>query len=116
MFFKKSSLFWLFAIAIILVPTTGCEDDREQRMSVSPEVTSPSHVAEWLEQLRAIIRFTDTSGAEASRILAYSSIAYYEGYALGFDDMRSLVSQLEGLDALPSPNQNQTYNLFAAFV
>jgi hypothetical protein len=110
MFFKKPTLFWLFAIAIILVPTTGCEEDREQRMSVSPEVTSPSHVAEWLEQLRAIIRFTNTSGAEASRILAYSSIAYYEGYALGFDDMRSLVGQLEGLDALPSPNPNLTYN------
>ncbi|MDA9120936.1 hypothetical protein N9J52_02760 [Flavobacteriales bacterium] len=106
----KPSLFWLFAIAIILVPTTGCEDDREPRMEASPEVTSPSHVAEWLEQLRAIIRFTDTSGAQASRILAYSSIAYYEGYALGFDDMRSLVGQLEGLNALPSPNPNQTYN------
>jgi hypothetical protein len=108
MSFKKPSLFWLFAIAIILIPTTGCEEDRVQRMSVSPEITSPSHVAEWLEQLSAIIRFTNTSGAEASRILAYSSIAYYEGYALGFDDMRSLVGQLEGLDVLPLPNPNQT--------
>jgi len=79
-------------------------------LPVSAEVTSPSQIGEWLEQLRAIIRATNTSGAEASRILAYSSIAYYQGYSLGFADMRSLVGQLEGLDELPSPNLNQTYN------
>lgn len=110
MSFRKPSLFWLIAIVIFLIPVTGCEDDRQQMVPVSEEITSPVHVGEWLEQLRAIIGATNTTGAEASRILAYSSIAYYEGYSLAFDDMRSMVGQLEGLDELPSPNPNQTYN------
>lgn len=110
MFFRKSSLFALISAIVLLVPTTGCEDDRVPMVPVKPDITSPAHIGEWLEQLRAIIRATNTTGAEASRILAYSSIAYYEGFALGFDDMRSLVGQLEGLDALPSPNPNQSYN------
>lgn len=100
----------LAAVIVILIPTTGCEDDRAQMAPVKSDITSSAQIGEWLEQLRAIIRATNTTGAEASRILAYSSIAYYEGYALGFDDMRSLVGQLEGLDALPSPNPNQAYN------
>lgn len=107
---RKSQLFWMVALCIVLIPTAGCENDRDQMVPVSPGITSPTQIADWLEQLRAIIRATNTTGAEASRILAYSSIAYYEGYSLAFDDMRSLVGQLKGLDHLPAPNPNQTYN------
>ena len=90
--------------------STGCEDDRPPRVTGIENTTSPAQVGEWMDQLKAIIRATNTSGAEASRILAYSSIAYYEGYALSADDMRSLVGQLEGLDELPIPNPDLTYN------
>lgn len=109
MSYARSGLIALISIMILLVPT-GCEDDRPPRVDGIEAVTSPSQLGEWMEQLKALIRATNQSGAEASRMLAYSSIAYYEGYALSAEDMRSLVGQLEGLDDLPSPNADLNYN------
>lgn len=97
------------AMVIILIPT-GCKDDTIDPVSPPETTTSPAHVSEWLELLGAVIRSSNTSGEEASRIIAYSSIAYYEGYAKSSESMRSLVGQLQGLDALPEPDANQAYN------
>ena len=72
----------LLAIAMLMlfVPT-GCKDDTSDPPLAPETTTSPTQLVEWLEQLGAIIRATNTSGEEASRIIAYASIAYYEGYA-----------------------------------
>ncbi len=109
MSYLKSGLLCLLAVAFLIVPT-GCEDDRPPKVDGIEETTSPSQLGEWMEQLNAILRATNTSGAEASRILAYASIAYYEGYSLSDDEMRSLVGQLAGLDQLPSPDSTLNYN------
>jgi hypothetical protein len=109
MSYLKLGLISLLTTAFLLL-STGCEDDRPPRVTGIENTTSPAQVGEWMAQLKAIIRSTNTTGAEASRILAYASIAYYEGYALSTEDMRSLVGQLAGLDELPSPNPNVTYN------
>lgn len=97
------------AMLIILIPT-GCKDDTTDPVTPPPTTTSPTQLAEWLELTGAIIRATNTSGEEASRIIAYSSIAYYEGYARSSENMRSLVGQLQGLDVLPQPDEAQSYN------
>lgn len=101
----------LLAIAMLMlfVPT-GCKDDTSDPPLAPETTTSPTQLVEWLEQLGAIIRATNTSGEEASRIIAYASIAYYEGYAPSNENMRSLVGQLQGLDALPAPDESQSYN------
>lgn len=106
---KKSIPLLLFTFFMLLVQT-GCEEDRPQRVEGIEETTSPDQLGEWMEQLTAIIRSTNMSGPQASRILAYASIAYYQGYALSSDDMRSLVGQLQGLDALPEPDPELSYN------
>ncbi|MCF8275911.1 MAG: hypothetical protein K9J17_04175 [Flavobacteriales bacterium] len=106
----KRILFITLVAVGLLITQTGCEDDRPPKVDGVEEVTSPSQLAEWMEQLKAILRATNTTGAEASRILAYASIAYYEGYALSADDMKSLVGQLDGLDELPSPSPDLNYN------
>ncbi|MCB9187034.1 MAG: hypothetical protein H6601_09845 [Flavobacteriales bacterium] len=97
------------ALTVLIVPT-GCNDDVPQKVDTEPTITSPKQISQWLEQLNAIFRATNTSGPEASRILAYASIAYYEGYALSTTEMRTLVGQLEGLDALPQPEPELIYN------
>lgn len=109
MSYLKSGFLALISVFVLFVPT-GCEDDRPPRVDGVEETTSPSQLGEWMEQLKAIIRATNVSGAEASRLIAYSSIAYYEGYALSADDMRSMVGQLEGLESLPAPSPELSYN------
>ena len=99
----------VIATLILLVPT-GCKDDSSDPVLVPEKITSPVQLTEWLEQLSALIRATDKSGAETSRILAYSSIAYYEGYSLNSEEMRSLVGQVQGLEALPQPDPSLSYN------
>ena len=96
-------------LLVVLIPI-GCKDDTTDPIDQPTPTTSPTQLMEWLEQLGAVIRATNTSGEEASRILAYSSIAYYEGYQLNSESMRSLVGQLQGLDVLPQPDANLTYN------
>ena len=96
--------------ALLLIIPTSCEDDRPPKVDGIEETASPNQLGEWMEQLNAIFRATNKTGAETSRILAYASIAYYEGYALSASDMRSLVGQLEGLNELPSPSPDLSYN------
>jgi hypothetical protein len=109
MSYLKSGLLAVIVAVVLFIPT-GCEDDRPPRVDGVEETTSPSQLGEWMEQLKAIIRATNTSGPEASRVLAYSSIAYYEGYAMSANDMRSMVWQLEGLETLPPPSPELSYN------
>lgn len=99
----------LAACLFVLVPT-GCEEDRPDRVVGIENTTSPKQLSEWIEQLGAVIRATNTQGEEASRILAYASIAYYEGYALSSESMRTLVGQIEGLNSLPQPDSALAYN------
>ena len=99
----------VLTVAFLLL-STGCDDDRPARVTGLENTTSPTHIGEWMSQLKAIFRSTNITGAEASRVLAYASIAYYEGYALSADDMRSMVGQLDGLDELPELNPELTYN------
>lgn len=106
---RKIFLFTLVS-CFLLVTQTGCEEDRPQRVEGAEETTSPAHLGEWMEQLTAIIRSTNLRGPQASRILAYASIAYYQGYSMSSDEMRSLVGQLQGLDELPEPDPELVYN------
>jgi hypothetical protein len=99
----------LAASLFILLPT-GCQKDGPNRIDGVENTTSPVQLSEWMQQLGSVIRATNTSGEEASRILAYASVAYYEGYALSSESMRSLAGQLEGLEALPQPDSAISYN------
>ncbi len=114
MLLKRIGLFGLVAFVFLIVPT-GCEEDRPLRVEDIEGKASPAQLGEWLEQFPSIIRATHMSGPETSRMLAYASIAYYEGYAMGYDDMRSLVGQLQGLDELPvtDPNLGYSYGIIS---
>ena len=93
----------------LLLSQSGCEDNTPQA-DLDPTITSPSQVSNWLEQLNVIFQTTNTSGPEASRMLAYASIAYYQGYQLSSENMRTLVGQLNGLNSLPEPEPSLRYN------
>jgi len=59
-------------------------------------------VAEWMQNYYGLIRAERISPPVAARVLAYASVALYEGLAAGTPTLRSLAGQLNGLDSLPA--------------
>lgn len=57
----------------------------------------------WMDQVNAAVVAEGKNPPEASRLLAYASVAFYEGVVGGMPDYRSLVGQVNGLNALPAP-------------
>jgi hypothetical protein len=69
--------------------------------SVPP--ADPQFVAEWMRNYYGLIRAERISPPVASRVLAYASVALYEGLASVTPGLRSLAGQVNGLDSLPRP-------------
>lgn len=67
----------------------------------------PTMVAEWMQNYYGLIRAERISPPVASRVLAYASVALYEGLATGTGSLRSLAGQLNDLDSLPAPEAGQ---------
>jgi len=67
-------------------------------------------VAEWMQNYYGLIRAERISPPVASRVLAYASVALYEGLASATPTLRSLAGQLNGLTELPSPDPGKTYD------
>src|SRR5512145_2558917 len=67
----------------------------------------PAMVAEWMQNYYGLIRAERISPPVASRVLAYASVALYEGLATGTGSLCSLAGQLNDLDSLPAPEPGQ---------
>ncbi len=72
--------------------------------------TNPSMVAEWMQNYYGLIRAERISPPVASRLLAYASVALYEGLAAATPSLRSLSGQLNGLDQLPTAEAGLRYD------
>lgn len=94
-----------------LIVSQSC-DDGIVPPPVLPDdsVSGKAELQEWLEDATEILHRTGYNGPMASRIMAYTAIAYYEGFAVGFDDMPTLAGKLNGLDSLPRGAVGETYN------
>ena len=72
--------------------------------------SDPRMIAEWMHNYYGLIRAERISPPVASRVLAYASVALYEGLAGATPTLRSLAGQLNGLDSLPRGEPDQTYD------
>lgn len=106
---KMRLLVTFIMVGVLLLPT-ACNDMTSNRLEPTETVTSPKQISDWLGDLAFIFNQTGVSGHEASRVLAYGSIAYYEGYSMNYPAMRSLVGQLNGFSARPEPDGELAYN------
>jgi hypothetical protein len=70
----------------------------------------PRMIAEWMQNYYGLIRAERVSPAVASRLMAYASVALYEGLVVGTPSLRSLAGQLNGLDSLPGPEVGKRYD------
>ena len=89
-------------LALLLVALTACD-------RTAPP-TDPGMVAEWMQNYYGLIRAERISPPVASRLLAYASVALYEGLAAATPELRSLGGQLNGLGPLPSATPGQQYD------
>ena len=77
--------------------------------SPTPPV-DPQFVAEWMRNYYGIIRAERVSPPVASRVLAYASVALYEGLAASSQTLASMSGKLNGLDSLPRPEPEKRYD------
>ncbi len=89
---------WVFALLWVL----GCS------RPLPPD--DPRMIAEWMQNYYGLIRAERVSPPVASRLMAYASVALYEGLVVGTPSLRSLASQLNGLDSLPGPQAGKRYD------
>lgn len=69
-----------------------------------PAPADPAMVSEWIHTLYGLVRSERLSPPVASRLLAYASVALYEGLALADPGLRSHAEALAGLGGLPRPD------------
>src|SRR5262245_48184209 len=72
--------------------------------------SDPRMIAEWMQNYYGLIRAERISPPVASRVLAYASVALYEGLASATPTLRSLAGQLNGLDSLPRAEAGVPYD------
>jgi len=72
--------------------------------------SDPRMIAEWMHNYYGLIRAERISPPVAARVLAYASVALYEGLASTTPTLRSLSGQLNGLDSLPRAEAGRSYD------
>lgn len=72
--------------------------------------SDPRMIAEWMQNYYGLIRAERISPPVAARVLAYASVALYEGLASATPSLRSLAGQLNGLDSLPRAEGDRRYD------
>jgi hypothetical protein len=70
----------------------------------------PQFVSQWMRNYYGLIRAERVSPPVASRVLAYASIALYEGLAAASPGLSSLAGRANGLDSLPRPDFDKRYD------
>jgi hypothetical protein len=67
-------------------------------------------IAEWMQNYYGLIRAERVSPPVAARLMAYASVALYEGLVVATPTLRTLAGQLNGLDSLPRAEVGKTYD------
>jgi PAP2 superfamily len=76
-----------------------------------PPDHEPSEVATvWFDTLYDVVKSEALAFAEAGRTYGISAVALYEAVVPGALHHRSLVGQLHGLEAVPQPNESESYH------
>lgn len=100
----RFSVFLLFTFFLL-----GCT----KRVSTNVQPLGLQHKC--LEKLTDVIVYDIYSPPVASRIYAYSNLAYFEGVRMGKQGESSLLTQFKGFDSKPTVNKNEyDYSLVAA--
>ena len=105
---KKKLLFPVLFISLIVFSCT------ERKATLSINADELEH--QCVHRLTEIIVYDIFTPPVASRIYAYSNLAYYEALHWQDDKSSSITASLKGFDPMPVPEQNKKYNYTLAAV
>ncbi|MCB0548900.1 MAG: vanadium-dependent haloperoxidase [Phaeodactylibacter sp.] len=91
---------------IVMLALGACQ---QSNPNFQEDVSNPEFFHRSMKQLSDVIVHDIFSPPVASRIYGYSSIAAYEAALPAFSDYQSLAGQLNGLEAVPQPEEGKTY-------
>lgn len=103
---------WSLVAAFCLVAGCRGDDSGAGTHPVSQEATAfPSTYArQWMTNLANSVKGDTVSPPLAARSYAYAGVAMYEAVVHGMPGYQSLAGQLNGLDALPVPDEGLEYD------
>lgn len=105
-----STFLYLLFIGTAII-FNSCDDTTNPPIDTpDPTVAGTAQLADWLDKVTTVAKRAGYNSPMASRILAYCSVAYYEGFAVGNADMPTLAGKLNRLDSLPQPALGEAYN------
>ncbi len=104
---QNSKRYLLTVTAVIIV---GCSIQEKK------DFTESEVAVEWANMSMYITQFTPAnSPTYASRCFGYIGLTMYESVVNGYSSHQSIASQLNGLDALPKPESNASYDWLLTF-
>lgn len=95
----------LIVMMILFCFITSCKQQAEKNKLDHSKLLSKS-----LQDLTQVIIHDIFSPPVASRIYAYTSLAYYEGYKFEDKKASSITNKLHGFETMPVPEKNKSYN------
>jgi hypothetical protein len=97
---------------------SGCVAEPEEPVAIVEQASSSTdassfpatYARQWMTNLANCVQGDGISPPVAARTYSYGAIAIYESVVHGMPGYRSLVGQVNGLDALPLPDAGATYD------
>lgn len=97
----------LLLIAGLAGSTLFCQPQDEHQRTDAEYRQVISEASDLVYGIVSIERYNPPS---ASRVFAYSKVGLYEGWVHGVDELESLAGRLNGLDELPQPDEQHSYD------
>lgn len=108
--YLKIAVFCALAVVMLSLSTTQAAPLFAQDGWTLTEEYNPDFAVEWMQLLYDRIQAEGVNAPAAARIYGYAGVALYEAVVPGMPENRSLGLQLNGLDELPYPDTDLTYD------
>ena len=107
--FLPKQVFTLTLAFLVVIPFS-CKKEDPPAIDDVELSASADMLANWMTNALIFSRNAGMNEPQVARTMAYTAIAYYEGFASGISGARSLEGQLTDLEGLPAAEAGKDYN------
>lgn len=112
---RIGGLTWCAALVMVMNLMGGCGSEDPAPPSESEFTAAAAfdgnQARQWMDEISIRIEADALSPPQASRVMAYSSVAIYETSVDGMPEHQSLGGQLQGLGAMPRGKRGASYDV-----
>lgn len=94
------------AALLVIAPAAGAHEKHKKLTDKYPSDVASA----WFDTLYEVVKSEATPPPPASRIYGVTAVALYESVVSGTEENRSIVGQLNGLNALPEAGKRRKYH------